>query len=212
MNFILEHYIQLSIGLVLGLVIFVMTYSVKPRNIMVVLLLAIPFQPIDTRYGSLNMVLTYIVFIVFVLKGRLREWPFIWAVLGIAFAYLMSISQVQPLVYKDHLFYVLVVGGNFALFYLVYNFFRQDGDIHFAMNIFLGMMFLALLHFGFSTFIGFEQYSLFGIEELDIASNREVGRRLIGPFNGAEFSSDFLAIQILLIGYILLFEDKDGGG
>jgi len=208
MNFIIEHYIQLSIGLVLGLAVFVLAYSAQPRTVMVVLLLAIPFQPVETRYGSLNMVLTYAVFFVFLLKGRLREWPFVWAVIGIALAYLLSMSQVQSFLYKDHLFYVLVAGGNFALFYLVYNFFRQDGDVRFAMNVFLGITFLVSLHFGFSLFIGFEQFALFGVEELDLISNRESGRRLIGPFNGAEFSSDFLAIQILLIGYLLLFQDK----
>ena len=55
---------------------------------------------------------------------------------------------------------VLCVGGGweFCSVYLVYNFFRQDGDVRFAMNIFLGIMFLVLLHFGFSLFIGFEHY------------------------------------------------------
>ena len=57
MNFILEHYIQLSIGLVLGLAIFVAAYSAKPRVVIAILLLSIPFQPVETRYGSLNMVL-----------------------------------------------------------------------------------------------------------------------------------------------------------
>ena len=124
MNFIIEHYIQLSIGIILGLILFVMAYAARMRTVIVILLLAIPFQPIETRYGSLNMVFTYMIFAVFLLKGRLREWPFFGIVMAILMAYFLSISQTQSFVYKDHLFYVLVMGGNFALFYLVFNYFR----------------------------------------------------------------------------------------
>ena len=208
MNFILEHYIQLIIGLVFGLLFVVTAYVVRPRIVITTLLLIIPFQPVDTRFGSLNMVLTYVLFFVFLLKGRIREWPFIWLVIAIALMYLMSITQVLPFLYTDHFFYVLVMGGNFALFYLVYNFFRQDGDIRFAMNVFVGITILVLGHFAFSSFIGFEQFALFGIEELGLMTSEESRRRLLGPFNGAEFASDFLSIQILFLSYLMLFQKR----
>jgi O-antigen ligase len=208
MNFILEHYIQLSVGLVLGLATFFAAYSARPGAVIAILLLAIPFQPVETRYGTLNMVLTYMVFIVFMLRGRIHEWPLIGSVIAIAFAYLLSITQVHTFLYMEHMIYVITMGGNFALFYLVYNYFRQEGDINFAMKLFLGITILVLVHFGFSSVIGFQQFSLLGIEELDLIVNQEAKRRLIGPFNGAEYSSDFLAIQILLIGYMMLFQNR----
>lgn len=207
MDYSVSQYIQLIVGLTVGVLVFYIAYSAKPRVVLVFLLLLVPFQPIMTRYGSLNMVLTYLVGMAFLLRGELRRFPLAWAVMFIGFAYLLSLSQVLPATFKYHVFTVLSIGGNFILFYLVYNILRKDGDIQFGLRIFTWISALVAVYFVIAMATGFQGFSFMGIDELSLTHNLEKKRRLIGPFNAAEISSDFLAIQVLLLGYALLYEN-----
>lgn len=208
MDYSVSQYIQLIVGLAAGVTLFYVAYSAKPRSIVVFLLLLIPFQPIMTRYGSLNMVLTYLVGLAFLLRGKLYRFPLAWAVSLIGLAYLLSISQVLPATSKYHVFTLLSIGGNFILFYIVYNVLREDGDIQFGLRVFTWISALVAIYFCVSMVAGFQGLSFMGIDELSLTHNLENKRRLIGPFNAAEISSDFLAIQVLLLGYALMHENS----
>ena len=56
-----SHVIQLLVALSLAIVLFVAAFSGYGRALFLGLLVMIPFQPIDSKYGSINMVVTWLV-------------------------------------------------------------------------------------------------------------------------------------------------------
>jgi O-antigen ligase len=55
--------------------------------------------------------------------------------------------------------------------------------------------------------IGFERFSLFGIQEFAIHQNR-LDQRLSGPFASVGLTAEYLALNVLLLAYLLIHERK----
>ena len=139
-------YIQLIVGLFLAIVGFVLAYSGPERAVITVLILLLPFQPIESKYGSVNTGLALLVFTAFLLKGRIRQFPlaiYLWAVL---LAYMVSFTQAPRATYPDHLYYIVAICANFALFYIMFNFVSRSGDVRGFFNMLLWMNILVDLY------------------------------------------------------------------
>lgn len=208
MEFATGHAVQLGIALILGITLFVAVYALPERVILGVLIVMIPFQIITSRYGSLNMVLTYLVGAALLLKGRIKYRPLLLSIVFILFAYLLSISQVLRATLKDHLFYLVSIGGNFVLFYIVYNYFRQTGDYRYAFKLFMWMNILVILYGVIQLSVGFERFAFLGISEFAFAEQSETKQRLVGTFGAAGVNGEYFALQILFIGYLLMYESR----
>ena len=113
------HYFQLIIALFGGGMLFLVAYLAPVRIVMWVLLLLIPFQLIDSIYGSINMVFTYMVGAAFLLRGRIVRLPLLGAIIFIMFAYMLSFSLALPGTLRDHGLYIISFISNFLLFYIV---------------------------------------------------------------------------------------------
>jgi O-antigen ligase len=202
------HALQLGIALLFGIGLFAAVYALPERIILGILIVMIPFQPIMSRYGSLNMVLTYLVGAALLLKGRIKYYPLLMSVFFIFVAYFLSTSVALRATLKDHIFYLVAIGGNFVLFYMVYNYFRQSGDYRYAFKVMIWMNILVVLYGFIQLSVGFDKFAFMGISEFGFATQLEHKQRLVGTFGAAGVNAEYFALQILLVGYMIMHESR----
>jgi len=198
------HAIQLGLSLLIGVLLFVMVYVLPEKKILAFLIIIIPFQLITSRYGSLNMVLTYLVGVSLILKGSIKYLPLLPVVLAILTTYFISTFLALRPTWVDHLLYIISIASNFVLFYMVYNFFRSNADLKFAFKLLVWMNILVVIYGLMQLVIGPEKFALLGIDELSFASNLTEKQRLVGTFGAPGINAEYFALQILLLGYMFM--------
>lgn len=149
---------------------------------------------------------TYLIAAAFLVRGRIKRLPILWAFLLIMIAYLASMSQTLAATYFDHIIYLISITANILVFYIVYNFCIQEQDYKFPIRLFVWVAGIVAVFFTFSAVVGFDRFTFMGIDELSFEGNLERHQRLVGPFNAPGTNAEFLAIQILLLGYVLMHE------
>ena len=85
--------VQLSAAILAAVLIFIAAYTAPLRISVGVLLVLIPFQLVDTTYGSSNVVMTYVLVSALMLRRRLQYAPMLGAAIAVVLAYLISMSQ-----------------------------------------------------------------------------------------------------------------------
>lgn len=204
-----SHATQLGIALLLGILLFVMVYGIAERKIIGLLIIMIPFQLISSRYGSINMVLTYLIGLSLVFKGSIRYLPLLPAVIGILAAYFISTALALRPTWIDHVLYIISITSNFVLFYIVYNHFRDSGDVKFAFKLLTWMNVLVVIYGLIQIIIGPDKFAFLGIDEFSFASNLTEKQRLVGTFGAPGINAEYFALQILLLGYLFMnYQDK----
>ena len=200
------HFYQLAAVMVGSIIFFIGANVARERVVMTTLLLLIPFQIIDSRYGSLNVVLTYAIGFVFLLRGRVTRFPLIGSVFFILLSYLLSLSQIERGTFFDHAVFLISVGSNFLLFYMVYNYFLRVGDegprqfwqVLIVLNI------LVLLYCLLQLSAGLTGRVSFGLEEFTLNPVRGEHQRLTGPFQATAMTAEYLCIQNIIIMYAIM--------
>ncbi|MFK8032489.1 MAG: O-antigen ligase family protein [Gammaproteobacteria bacterium] len=200
---------QLIIGLGVGLVMFVVAYAASEKSIITLLVLMVPFQMINTGYGTLNTVLVYMVGFIFMLRGRLKSFPLLWSALFILFALLLSTSQAHKSTFLDHFFYIVTIAANFVLFYLVYNFVaKSTTHERYGVNLLIGTGTLVLVFSAIKITTGFNPGIAFGISEFATMDNLEGQQRFIGSFAAAGINGAFHAMQLVLLAFVVMYNKK----
>jgi O-antigen ligase len=194
--------IDLILALASGVAFFAFCYFASPRKSVPVLLCLIPFQPISTPNGTLNVLLVYVMAIAFVLRGRIRWLPLGGFVLLILGAYVVSTGFAHPATRVAHAVYVFNLASAFLLFYLVYNFVRAEGDVRHILGTLVAMNVLVLIYCAAQTLVG--EVSLFGVRELTTMGLRADGR-LLGPFNAVGLTAEFFVLSTLLMCYLVVY-------
>ncbi|MEL7450229.1 MAG: O-antigen ligase family protein [Pseudomonadota bacterium] len=197
-------YFQLIIALFLGVVLFLVSYLSKPKPAIFFLLLMLPFQIINSRFGTLNLVLVYLVGVAWLLRGQLRSFPLLGSVLAIFFVYLISMSQALKATYFDHILYIVTVGGSYLFFYLSYNYFREYRDFKQGILMFLWLNILVLAYCTIQLVAGDQAVAFLGVQEFKLQGNLIEKQRLIGPFGSAGTNGEFFALNILISGFLLM--------
>jgi hypothetical protein len=210
LDFTTSQFIQVIIALSVGTGIFLAGYLLPEKYTVTALILLIPFQFIESEYGSVNMVLTYLLGIALIVKGKLNQFPLLSWILLILFAYMLSFSQVHISTYSYHLPYLISIGSNFVLFYIVYNYIVNERDYKLFFNIIIILNILVIAYALIQFQLGFEEYSLFEIKELSIEKNKltnrgEAFRLRGGPFKNIGMNAEYMVIQIMILGYLVIF-------
>ena len=195
---------QLIIALALGLLFFVFAYAAPARVSVGLLIVLAPFQIIASLFGTLNMVLIYLVGAAHLLRGRIRAWPFITFFALIYLIYLLSMSQTPRATYLDHTLYLVGIGAAIVLFYVVFNHVRERGDPKGLLHLFIFMNSLILLYCVIQLITGYDRFAFLGVQEFEFAELNEKKQRLLGPFGSAGTNGEVLVLQILLMGYLWL--------
>jgi O-antigen ligase/energy-converting hydrogenase Eha subunit E len=198
-------YLQLIAGLVFVIIAFVAAYIGPERVVVTVLMLLLPFQPITSVFGTVNTGLALIVFTAFLLGGRIRRFPLLFVVGAIMLAYMVSFTQVPRATYPDHIYYLVAICANFALFYIVYNHVCRSGDIRGFFNMLLWMNILVGIYCLAQLVIGMDARVHLGVGDLALRENRW-DTRLSGPFGAVGITAEYLVIQILLLLHMYMHE------
>jgi O-antigen ligase len=201
-------YVQLILGLLAGALVFLGGYVFSPGFTIPVLFLLVPFQYVESRFGTGNVVLTFLLGAALFLKGYVRELPMAGWVLAIVLAYLASFSQVTPAAYVEHAPYLLVLGANFILFYLVYSYVRALPDALAAGRLLVALNAIVVLYCYVQLLMGFEQLT-FGTPELGLQQNR-LDQRLSGPFYAVGLTAEYLVLSVFICAYELLNARRGG--
>jgi len=204
MEFTFSYAIQLGLALGMGLVVFSLAYNLPARPVLGFLIVLIPFQLIDSRYGSLNVVLTYLISVAFLLKGRLKSFPAIGIVTALFVLYLLSTSQAVSATWFDHFLHIVSVGSGFLLFYLVYNSFMRDLDLRYGFKLLIIMNCLVIGYSAINLTVGFERFVPLGIREWAFTANVEGPQRLVGAFGAAGITAEFYMLQCVILGYAFI--------
>lgn len=199
---------QLGLALGIGLLFFTLAYSLPARPVLGFLIVLIPFQLIDSRYGSLNVVLTYLIGFAFLLKRRLKNFPAIGIVSALFVLYLLSMFQTVRAIWFDHLLHIVSVGSGFLLFYLVYNSFVRNLDIRYGFKLLVIMNILVIGYSAINLTVGFDRFVPLGIREWAFTANVEGTQRLAGAFGAPGITAEFYALQCLILAYAFVHARK----
>jgi len=208
MQFTDSHYIQLVAALIAGGLLYAAVYMLPEKVTLGTLILMIPFQIVDSRYGSLNMVLTYLITIAFTFQRKITLFPLLIPILLIVVAYLISLSNTPAPDWPDHIIYLVAIFTNFAMFYLVYNHLRREKDWSFFFNMLTTLNVLIIGYGGIQLWAGQSGgVAMFGIEEFQMNTNRD-DARLVGPFKATAVMVEYLSLQSLVLAYLILHSIK----
>jgi hypothetical protein len=205
-DFTSGQYLQLIIALALGSVLFIAVNSIPEKTSVAILLLFIPFQLIESKYGSSNMVFTYLVGAVLVMKGYLRLLPIFGAVIILFLTYLISFSQAPTSDWSHNLFYLITFASNFIIFYIVYNFVYKTGDYHYLIKLLIILNIFVAIYCALQ-FIGLNNYLNIEDSDIGIAANRD-DSRLVGPFSATALTAEYLIFQSVILCYLLFFYER----
>ena len=191
--------LQLLGGSLAAAILFVLVYRLPERRTLVLLILLTPIQIIDSRYGTLNTFLIYVVAFAFALQGRLRVAPYFWAFFLLLFAYGVSFSLSHPAARVWHVIYLFGFFTNILLFYLIYNYVQRTDDWRSLFNALFVMNGIVVVACLIEIALGDSQIRLFGVNEWKLGSSRADQGRLVGPFGSTHTTADYLVTQCMLI-------------
>ena len=129
------HAVQLTVALSVAIVFFLFAYFGGSRLLFKAIVILIPFQLIDSKYGSLNMAITYILTVAIIfnqswLENKKKEkWPLIWIFMLILASFLMSWSIAPKGYFNKTLAYFVMLISNIFLFYITYHYIEKKDDI-----------------------------------------------------------------------------------
>lgn len=216
-----SHLIQLLIALLAGVVLFSCSCLGAQRILFKILIVIIPFQLINSAYGSLNMAMIYVIGAgMFINRSWIREKrnanpPLLWAFLLLIFSYLLSWFFASNMFWDKTLFYLIMLGSNVFLFYMSYYFVSNKEDFLIFFDLFLFCNILVIIYCIVQLFVGFQEFSFFGLRELSLQQNRidssywgTRAYRVVGPFQSPGPMAEYLVIQCLLIGYYIIILNR----
>lgn len=203
--------IQLILALTIALVFFVASTAGYARFILLALILFVPFQPITSKYGTINMVVTYLlapaIFLAYFRERSIqtKNLPLIIPFTILLFAYLISwaLAPTGKLFFTRYLLYMIQLGSNVLLFYMCYVFFKRESDLKLFFRILIFSNLLVIAYSLLQLAAGGAQVSFFGISDLSLHANR-TDQRLVGPFNAVGITAEYLVIQSMILGHYIV--------
>lgn len=204
-----SHALQLLLALGGAVVLFAFAYMGFARALFIGIVVMIPFQPIDSGYGSINMAFTYVVGFAMLLSSFRQtsekniKVPLIFPFALLFIAFFMSWSFSPNLFWSKYVSYLIMIGSNVTLFYMSFSYFREEKDLESFFKALIVSNVLVVSYTIVQGFVGFGQFSLFGLQELSILENR-ADNRLVGPFLAVGVTAEYLIFQSLLLAHYMV--------
>lgn len=200
-------YLQLILALAFGVLAFVGAYSLKERVAVAGLVIFIPFQPVMSSFGSINMVAVYLIAVSFLLKRRILFYPLLSWTITLLFIYVLSLILASGYARMDNMFYIISIVSNFLLFYIVLNYVYKTGEVKQIVRYFIIGNVFVVGYCLIQLAVGVDKFAPFGVTEFMFERNRADGR-LMGPFNATGITAEYLVIQIFLLLYQIMHDTK----
>jgi O-Antigen ligase len=190
--------LQLTLVGFLTTIVFFIAYSLPQKVAATTLILLIPFQPIETRYGTANVALTFVVFIAMLMREKDVRLPLLPQMLVMLFVYFISMSLTHPSTHVQHAMYMFYLISAWLVFWIAYDLTLRYRKLLGIIHIFLMMNVLIIIYCFVQLAIGpDDKFRLFGREEFAMMPVR--GDRLTGPFCGVGVIAEYFVIILYLI-------------
>lgn len=190
---------QITVILILAIVLFIAASALPQKVATITLMILVPFQSIETRFGTSSVVLAFVVFIALLLKGERVRLPALPQILFLLLWYLISMSLMDQSTYIQHAVYVFSLVSAFLIFWLCYDLANRLEKPSSIVDVFIAMNVVVVIYCVVQLVIGpGERLILFGIEEINMTRVRADGR-LTGPFESAEITAQYLVLMQFLI-------------
>ena len=193
---------QLIVIFSLAVILFIIASALPARVSTVALLLLVPYQTIETRFGSSSMVLAFVVFIALILKRERVQLPMLPQFAFLLLWYLISMSMMAPSTYVQHGSYLLSLVSAFLVFWLCYNLTQRFKNTTSIIDVFIVMNVFVAIYCAIQLWVGpGERLVMFNISEMSMHRVRGDGR-LMGPFQSAEIT----ALYFVLMQFVILHQ------
>jgi O-antigen ligase len=197
--------VQLSAVLILATGLFFVAYRLPQIVGSTALLVMIPVQPVDTRYGTANVLLTFVIFLAMLLRRGEVRLPLLPQILFLLFCYFLSMSFVHNALYMQHAVYMLSVVSAIMVFWIAYDLTYRYRNLRGIVTVFLAINLVVVIYCAIQLYVGpGQKVSLFGIHEMTTIPSRW-DNRLSGPFLATGVTSEFFVIMVFVILHQLLF-------
>jgi O-antigen ligase len=190
---------QMSFGLIIVFVMLAVAAGAKRTVSIGVLLVLVPFQTIDTRYGSSSILIAYALAGVLLLNGGLKVRQLATLSL-IVLAYFVSLGFADRGMFTRHVIFMFQFFSCFVVYLLAYNYAILVKDERSVVTILLLVNVLAIAYCGLQLSVGpGERFIPFGIDEFKFNLNRHPGDpRLVGPFDNPGSTAGYFALMTLV--------------
>ena len=190
---------ELGLGLFAVLLIFVFTSIGRRTVVIAALLILIPFQFIDTQYGTSSEIIAYTMAGVMMLTSgiNLRMLPEMGFII---LAYFASLALADRDMSTQHVVYMFQFFSCFVVFLLAYNFALSVERTVSIVDVLLAIDVLVVLYCGLQLIAGpGESFTPFGIESFAFNSNRDPDDpRLIGPFGNPGTTAGYFTLMVFV--------------
>lgn len=207
MDFTTSQFAQLFVGLIAVIAMLIFAYMGKGRVTIQIMLLLIPFQPVTSKFGTLNTGLALLIMGAFLLNKQVTRFPLLPLVLLALFVYLISTTQAPSATYKDHAFYLVSIAANVSIFYIIFNYVVRTKSVKEVVNMLIWTNVLVVIYSIIQMKVGYGTASIMGIEDLSLTKNR-ADARLAGPFNAVGITAEYMVIQVFIILYRYFHEEN----
>lgn len=199
---------MMSVGILTVVVMIVLTASAKRTVALGALLLLIPFQVVETRFGSSSVLIAYAMAGAMLLLGgmKVRMLPAISLVL---LAYLLSLTQADRFLVL-HVVEIFQFFSCFLVFLLAYNYAQLVKSEQAVIDLLLWINCLVVAYCVLQIAVGAgEAFKPFGIDALAFNRNRDPSDpRLIGPFDNPGTTAGYLALMTMICITELMFAES----
>jgi O-antigen ligase len=197
---------SLAFGVIAATAMLVLATGARRTLAIGTLLVMVPFQTIDTRYGSSSTLMAYALAGVLALTGglKLRMLPaFGFIVLGYCMSFAMA-DRNDVLLNAVEMFQFF---SAFVVFILAYNFARSVETERSVIDVLLVINAMAVVYCMLQLTVGpGERFTPFGIEQLAFNPNRTPDDpRLIGPFGNPGNTAGYFTLMTLVCGLEFMF-------
>jgi O-antigen ligase len=207
-----SHLIQLTFALLAGVVFFVIL-NFRFSYAYLFLVLLIPFQVINSRYGSLNFALSIVFWIVLVIRVQNRNRvpaPLAISFMLILMCMLPALYGVPRFLLKSNIIYIIDFAQNFIMTMLAVYYLRDEERM---IKFFYVLSICNVFVLGFFVLQAAAArvggIAIMGITEFAIDSALEEDYRMLGPFGASQPSVAYLIYQSMFCMYALsTFADK----
>ena len=179
-------------------------YTLPDKWILAGVILLTPFQPLANPYTSVNVLIGYVLFVTFVLRGKIRHAPALGATLAILLVMLAAVSRTHQATWVYHAIYIFNLAAAFCFFYIAYNLALQVRDARFVCRVLLALNWLVI---GYCLIqVVFGGLSVPGLSQWLSMESARVGEfsRLRGPFGAVGLTAEYFVLATLFTAYLLL--------
>ena len=197
----------MGVLVVFALLALLAAYAGPEKWTVSIVFLLTPFQPVETKFATVNVLVAYVVFAAYVLRGRITYVPALAFTILLFLVMLASLSQADPASWRLHVIYIFSIGSAFCLFYVFYNAAVRIRDPKFFLDLLVALNWVVVLYCGLQLLLTMPWFPIHRSDlPFDIQGNRAgEDPRLAGPFGAIGLTAEYLVLSTMLVAFVSVY-------